>query len=134
MMFTDTELAMRDYLRTHQLITGKCGVFMGIPDKPSFPLIAVSQIGDRTDTNIPIEYPRLSLAVWGTNKKECKDLVRALKEVFFTANNVQLDASTHAYGITVDNILWLPDYSDPENKLSRYVVDITVMVRAITSV
>lgn len=130
-LIPDTEWSLREWLRV-KLPTVK--VWFDVPSgTPTFPLITIGgRIGGAPDAMV--DNPRLSFSVWGgpggNGRKLARTAMSALVELVQTCENVPLDAETYAYGGTVDSILWLPDDSDSDNRLARYVVDVSFTVRS----
>jgi hypothetical protein len=102
---------------------------------PSVPMITITgQIGGRPHDYLPIDNPRTSLTVWGPpggdGRKAAVDLKNDLVEALMELNNELLDDDAFAFGARVDSILWAPERSDPNNVIPRYIVDLTLSVRA----
>jgi len=131
-LIPDTEWSLREWLRA-QLPTIK--VWFDVPSgTPTFPLITLGgRIGGAPDQIL--DHPRMSFSVWGgpggNGRKLSRTAMSALVELLNSAENIPLDADTFAYGAVVDSVLWLPDESDPDNRIARYVVDASFTVRSI---
>ena len=130
----DTEWSLREWLRA-ELPTVK--TWFDVPNgTPTFPLITIGgRIGGAPDTDGTLDHPRISFSVWGgpggNGRKSARETMSALVDLIATAENVPLDAETYAYGGVVDSVLWLPDESDPDNRLARYIVDASFTVRSV---
>jgi hypothetical protein len=129
----DVEWALREWLRA-ELPAIK--VWLDVPKgTPTFPLIVIGgRIGGAPDRYVPIDQPRVSFSVWGgpggNGRKLARDVMSLLVDTIVTAESVLLDLNTFSYGAAVESIMWLPDDSDPDNVLARYVVDVTFGVRS----
>jgi hypothetical protein len=132
----DSELAIRDWLRTQTSPTVKVWFDMPKGD-PSFPLITIGgRIGGAPDQYVPTDEPRISFQVWGGAMpgQGRQNAIAALGELVTALESVTglaLNASVYAYEARVDSMLWLPDDSDPDNVLARYVVDTTWLIRSV---
>lgn len=134
-LIPDTEWALREWLRV-RLGTG-VKVWFDVPSgTPTFPIVTVGgRIGGGPDVSGILDQPRITFAVWGgpggDGRKLARETMTALVGVLESAENVPLDAATYAYGIVVDSIQWLPDETDRDNRLARYVVDASLAVRSL---
>lgn len=129
-LIPDTEEAVRSWARGHALLSPLLAgrVFFGFPaGAATLPLVVLTRVAGTTDEEAAVDYPRISFSVWGRNKKDAADTMRALVGALRSARGVQLDADTYCYDVTDIVTLWLPD---DEAKLARYVVDCTFIVRA----
>lgn len=130
----DTEWALRGYLRAQLGSTVK--VWLDKPKgTPAFPMVViVGRIGGGPDPYVPVDAPRISLEVWGSpggdGRKTARDTMSALVDVLHRLEGEALDAGTVAYGASDIKVVWMPDRSDPDNVIPRYVVDATVFVRS----
>jgi hypothetical protein len=99
-------------------------------------MITISgQIGGSPDNYVPVDNPRVSLTVWGPpggdGRQQAVDLKNDLVEALQDMDNVRLNSDTFAFGARIETVLWAPDRSDPNNVLPRYIVDLTLSVRAL---
>jgi len=91
------------------------------------------QIGGRPDAYLPMDSPRTSLTVWGPPGGDGRQAAVDLKNELVAELQAlagPLDSDTYAFGAIVDQILWAPDRSDPNNVIPRYIVDLTLSLRA----
>lgn len=135
LVFTDTEGAVRTWLRTHPLLVAAGNgdrVFFGIPAGITYPIITVGRIGGGPNGGLaPLDNPRLSFSVWGNTKKTAADVVLALVSAIEQLENEPLDAATFGHGATVDTILWLPERgTEGDADKPRYIVDATFTTSA----
>ncbi len=125
----DTEDAARTWARA-ALPTFSGRVFFGFPaGTPALPLLTVARVSGSTDPGPAIDYPRLTWSVWGQNKKDAADGMRALVAALRGINSsggVALNPVTWCYQVEDIFTVWIPD---DEAKLARYVVDVTLVVR-----
>ena len=129
----DWEWSLREWLRT----TFPDDKIWFDPPKgtPSVPMITFSgQIGGRPDADMPIDYPRTSISIWGPpggdGRKAAVDLKNELVDALSGLSG-NLDGETYGFGARIDSVLWAPDRSDPNNVIPRYIVDVSLAVRAV---
>ena len=125
----DTEDAARTWARTAVPYFGG-RVFFGVPaGTPTLPLATVARVSGPTDPGPAVDYPRLTWQVWGRNKKDAADGMRALISALRGINRssgVALNPTTWCYEVYDIFTTWQPD---DEAQLARYVVDVTLTVR-----
>jgi hypothetical protein len=101
---------------------------------PVVPMITIGgQIGGLPDSYLPLDAPRTSLSVWGPPGGDGRQAAVDLKNELVAELEAlagPLDGDTYAYGAIVTQVLWFPDRSDPNNVIPRYIVDLTLSVRA----
>lgn len=133
----DVEGGIRDYLRGHTDVAAAVGarVFFGVPDEPTFPLVAVRRVGGGDDTSeAPIDQALIQLDCWGGvdaaghgKKAEADTVRRAVRQALYEIRGATaLNASTVAYGAAVTSDVFLPD---PNNDRPRYAVTALVTAR-----
>jgi hypothetical protein len=140
-VLSDEEWALRAWLRA-QTWTVDTFVAMGLPKGPGkFPTVEiVGRIGGGPEAVAPIDRPRVSFGCWGGPGGNGRSLaVTARNDLvgfLHTLEESEIAPATEdgpgpyvftAYDITA---LWVPDETDPNNPLARYVVDATLAVRS----
>ena len=128
----DWEWSLREWLRA---IFPDEKVWFDPPrGTPSAPMITISgQIGGGPDNYVPVDNPRVSFTIWGPpggdGRQQAVDLKNDIVEEL-RALGGNLDLDTYAFGARIDQVLWAPDRSDPNNVIPRYIVDALLSVRA----
>jgi len=132
MTLPDWEWSLREWLRA----TFPDNKVWFDPPKgtPVVPMITISgQIGGAPDAYVPTDHPRASLTIWGPpggdGRKAAVDLKNELIDALDELGGF-LDDEAYAYGARVTSVLWAPDRSDPNNVIPRYIVDLTLSLRA----
>lgn len=125
----DTEDAARTWARAAVPYFGG-RVFFGVPaGSPALPLVTVARVSGPTDPGPAVDYPRLTWQVWGKNKKDATDGMRALISALRGINRsggVALNATTWCFGVENIFTTWQPD---DEAQLARYIVDADMPTR-----
>lgn len=131
---SDADWAFRTYLRA--TLGPTIGVWSAKPKgTPSFPMIIINgRLGGGPEPGIPMDNPRLSFDVWGeasgNGRRQAVVAMKALVGALGDLDNEMLDPETYGFGAYDISVRWLPDESDPDNVLPRYVVDASMTLRS----
>jgi hypothetical protein len=123
MRAADVEQALKSHMKVNlapEKLAGR--VFYSTPEgSPAYPLVTLSQVGGGVDELL--EFPRISFDCWASKKEDASDVKRALLDYLNGLGGKWLDATTHVYTVQDIAVLYL---REPESKLCRYIVDVTV--------
>lgn len=138
MQFPNTELAVRNWLRTQQpliaLLTAPAATrglqptaLIDLEPHAELPCVVVYRAGGQTDANLPLDRAVLGFDCWGTSssRKSAMDLQLALIEALSGMASEPLGTGVHGYHALVESAVWAPD---PGGR-SRYVITATVIAR-----
>lgn len=141
----DVEGGIRDYLQADsgvKAIVGTRGVFFGIPDGPSWPLVVIRRVGGSEDSSeAAIDLALLQIDCWGRlfndtdptksahgDKAQTEALRRAVRKALWQIRGItRLNSSVVAFGAFVESDPFVPD---PNNDRPRYAITARVTARA----
>lgn len=127
--FPNTELAVRDWLRSQASLTDLLGGTAKIdldPD-PTLPCVVVYRAGGTTDAYVPLDRALLGFDCWGTerSRKAAMDLQVALTNCLSGLASEDLNSEVFGYSALVESVLYAPDAGGRH----RYVVTALVTAR-----
>jgi hypothetical protein len=136
--FPDIEGGMRAFLRADAGVQTALGasqrVFFDIPDRPTWPLVAVSRIGGGVslESEAPVDEALISFDCWGeldgNGRPRWRDLwvvVNAVRSALFQIRGrTTLTTGVDVFGANVVGVVRAPD---PDNGRPRYTVTAEVI-------
>lgn len=103
-------------------------VFYSVPEGASaWPIVTLEQVGGAPEEGSPVEHPRISWSCWASTKETASLARIELLEYLAKLAGRDLGSDAHCYGVSFESVYFL---RDPDVKLSRYLVDVTVHVGA----